>query len=568
MSEASLELTDNLYRNLACKVGCSRRPVIYRLLRSIHMAAPLTHQQFIHKAIAVHGDRYGYENAVYVNAQTPIQVTCKKHGDFPIRPHNLFHGKGCPKCAGRGLTDAEHIERFRKVHGPKYDYSKFGPYKTAKTNYTFICPAHGEFQQTADRHMVSGCKQCAIDKRATDRVAGNRDSIVNDFRRTHGDKYDYSKVDYQNVKQKVTITCPAHGDFEQTPDHHKQGTGCPGCKRDRLSQLKQKTQKDFLRDANAVHGDIYDYSLAQYVNSETKVTIICPEHGPFEQLPGSHTYGQGCPKCQGFGVTTDIFIEQCRQVHDNKYDYSKTVYTGVFDRIIVGCPEHGEFEPTAKHHRDGIECPVCGMEKASRNLKANKAAMFEERARAMHGDKYDYSKVDYKYARENVTIICPQHGEFEQTASGHLLGSGCRLCAAESSLGSYGLTKALRGDFDEGAPIYLYLVTAVDKEDNKTVYKVGVGNANRIVELRSDMRKAGFDILDSDRRLYQSMGEAIVIEQLLHKQLSDDQYRLNENRRFPGYTELFNAPPDYKAIEQHDLLLKFRGGDRWNYNDG
>ena len=530
------------------------------------MAAKLTQEQFLRRAIAVHGKRYSYANAEYVNSSTPVLVTCNDHGDFPIRPNNLCHGKGCPKCAGRGLTDEEHIARFRKAHGDKYDYSEFGPYKTAKTKYTFICPIHGRFQQTADRHLVSGCNQCAIDKRAADRVKANRESIIDEFRSTHGDKYEYSKVDYQNVKLKVTITCPDHGDFAQTPDHHKQGNGCPTCKRERLSRLKQKTHEDFVRDARAVHGDKFDYSKANYINSETKVSIICPEHGEFEQLPGTHTYGQGCARCAGQGVTTESFIEQCRAVHGNKYDYSKTVYTDMFDMVAIRCPEHGEFEQLAKNHRDGVECPVCGIEKAARNRRAKKAAQFEERARAVHGDRYDYSKTEYRYARDNVTITCPTHGDFEQIASGHLLGSGCRRCAAEESLGAYGLTKALRGDFDQGSPIYLYRITALDPDTGQTLFKIGVGNAKRIIEVRCDMRKSGFDVHDTDRKLYQSMGEAIVMEQLIHHQLSHAQHIVGEDRRFPGYTELFAELPNYYEVEAHEIVQRFRQGERWNFS--
>lgn len=147
------------------------------------------------------------------------------------------------------------------------------------------------------------------------------------------------------------------------------------------------------------------------------------------------------------------------------------------------------------------------------------------------------------------------------------MGSGCMQCAIDNRIGPYGLTRAVRGDFDAESPTFLYLVIARSPESGELVYKVGVGTPSRVVEVRGDMRRAGFEILDSTRTLYQSKGEAVIIEQLLHRQLAKYQCQVTESRRFAGYTELFEKKPDFIAIDSSDILIRFREGDRWNIND-
>lgn len=108
----------------------------------------------------------------------------------------------------------------------------------------------------------------------------------------HGDKYDYSEVEYVNYKTKVKIICPIHGEFWQTPREHLNGNGCQKC-----SGVQRMNTDLFIQRAIEVHGDTYDYSKVKYTNNRTKVCIICPVHGEFWQSPDSHLLGCGCPKC-------------------------------------------------------------------------------------------------------------------------------------------------------------------------------------------------------------------------------------------------------------------------------
>lgn len=252
------------------------------------------------------------------------------------------------------------------------------------------------------------------------------ETFIEKSRKRHGDKYDYSKVQYVDSLTKVCIVCPEHGEFWQTPQGHVRGYECPECAKKR--QGKRSNVDEFIAKAKEVHGEKYDYSKVNYVNAMTKVTIICPTHGEFEMIPMNHIMGQGCPKCHGRGLTQEEVIERFKEVHGDKYDYSQVVFTKMHEKVKIICPKHGEFYQTpAKHYSHKQGCPKCGKEE--RKLKRLKnTERFIEEARKTHGDKYDYSKTVYNGAHSKVRVICPVHGEFLQRADGHLQGHGCYLC--------------------------------------------------------------------------------------------------------------------------------------------
>ena len=113
----------------------------------------------------------------------------------------------------------------------------------------------------------------------------------------HGDRYDYSKVEYVGQKAKVCILCKEHGEFLQPPYDHLSGHGCIKCHRKAMARRYSLGKEKFIEKANAVHRGFYDYSEVEYVNGHTKVKITCPIHGIFEQDPASHLQGHGCPFC-------------------------------------------------------------------------------------------------------------------------------------------------------------------------------------------------------------------------------------------------------------------------------
>lgn len=206
--------------------------------------------------------------------------------------------------------------------------------------------------------------------------------------------------------------------------------------------MKYDTKK-FIEKAKQIHGDKYDYSKVEYVNSKTKVCIICSKHGEFWQLAADHLRGCGCWACGGKKKqsvkvkTIEQFIAEAKEIHSDKYDYSKTEYKNAFTKACIICPEHGEFWQIPAQHLQGRGCPKCGDAERRKKTRKN-TEWFIAKAKQIHGDKYDYSKVEYKHTMSGVTIICPEHGEYIQTPNRHLAGHGCPKCG-----GNFPITKEI-----------------------------------------------------------------------------------------------------------------------------
>lgn len=234
----------------------------------------------------------------------------------------------------------------------------------------------------------------------------------------HKGKYNYEKANYINTSAKIEIICPKHGIFLQRASSHLRGQGCPICAKEKIT----KTTDVFIGEAKKIHGNKYDYSKTTYTKALEKTTIICPKHGEFQITPSDHLKGSGCPKCAGRIKSNEDFINNAKEVHGNKYDYSKTIYEHSRKKVIITCPKHGDFIQRASAHLDGQGCPVC-----ANNQKKSKESFIAD-ARKIHGDKYDYSKVEYTANYNPVIISCPIHGDFSQTPHAHLNGSGCPNC--------------------------------------------------------------------------------------------------------------------------------------------
>ena len=183
----------------------------------------------------------------------------------------------------------------------------------------------------------------------------------------HNNKYDYSKVNYILSHSKVCIICPEHGEFWQTPHMHLRGQGCPHC-----GGHLRKTLDEFINESNFVHNNKYDYSKVHYINAESKVCIICPEHGEFYQKPIKHLKGQGCPKCSGRYKSSEEFVIKAKEIHGDRYDYSKINYVRSHKKVCIICPEHGEFWMTPHNHISGKQgCPYCKQSKMENEIHTN-----------------------------------------------------------------------------------------------------------------------------------------------------------------------------------------------------
>ena len=208
---------------------------------------------------------------------------------------------------------------------------------------------------------------------------------------------------------------------------------------------------------NEIHNNKYDYSKAVYKNSKTKMVIICPIHGEFEQCHNKHsTAKQGCPKCGGrVKSTSEEFIAKAKRIHGDFYDYSKVVYTNQYDNVTIICPTHGEFQQAPTNHLAGKKCRKCAYTTNGLELRST-FEEFLEKANNIHGSKYTYT--NYTKMSNYVTITCPEHGDFQQQASSHILGCGCPSCAV------YG--------FDSTKPGILYYLSI----NSGQAYKIGITN--------------------------------------------------------------------------------------------
>jgi hypothetical protein len=259
----------------------------------------LSPSQFLERARLKHSDRYSYDMSNYKNTRGKVHIICPTHGKFSQSATNHLRGYGCPLCRNAKYSKlyssntAKFIEAALKVHGEgKFDYSRV-IYKSEKV--CIICPKHGEFYQDPNKHLRGhGCRKCSVDKNTM-----SLEEFINKANKAHGvGKYDYSRIEsLKNSKEKVCIICPKHGEFRQLAGDHAHGTGCRRCVSDKFSHDRAMPQGDFINRANKFHNGRFDYSKVKYINSITKVCIICPIHGEFHQKPAIHLKTRGCPQC-------------------------------------------------------------------------------------------------------------------------------------------------------------------------------------------------------------------------------------------------------------------------------
>lgn len=257
---------------------------------------------------------------------------------------------------------------------------------------------------------------------------------VEKARGVHGERYDYSKTEYRNAKTSVKIICHVHGVFLQVPHSHLAGCGCPTCGVESRATSSRLTLEEFLARAREKHGEIYDYSEVQFSNVDSSINIRCQQHGVFTQRVMSHLRGNGCPSC-GHEQTAQKklkglqgFIRDAREAHGDTYTYPEQAYLGSRSSVRIICPSHGEFKQWADNHLKGVGCPECSNIYRSIQQQTN-LEDFCNRARAIHGDKYDYSEVSPNGWESKIQIGCYNHGVFTQSLGAHLMGQGCPKCA-------------------------------------------------------------------------------------------------------------------------------------------
>jgi G:T-mismatch repair DNA endonuclease (very short patch repair protein) len=186
---------------------------------------------------------------------------------------------------------------------------------------------------------------------------------------------------------------------------------------------RRHTKETILDKFKNIHGYRYDYSNVEYINNHTNVIIICEEHGKFQQSPASHLRGSGCSRCSRKcqGNTTD-FLLKVKEIYTDKYDLSFVEYVNAYTKVKIICKIHGEFEQIPGNLMKGYSCPECT------ETKKKNTSEFLQKAKKVHGDEYDYSKVIYKNCNSKVEIVCKIHGSFFQQPRIHVNSTGCQKC--------------------------------------------------------------------------------------------------------------------------------------------
>ena len=331
----------------------------------------------------------------------------------------------------------QFIEKSMDRFKDKFDYSKVN-YINNTTKINIICKKHGSQLITPTEHfrLKTGCQQCQ--KEEID--SKNRLKFINKSKMKFGNKFDYSKVKYP-VSEKITLICKDHNyEFKIDPyqhTHSKYG-GCKFCTKEfnnsKHTNIHNLNKIKFIEQANKKFNNKFDYSKMEYIDRDAKVVIICPKHGEFKITPNNHINSSGgCPKCNDqikINNLTNEFIRKSKMKFGDAFNYSKVKYINSNTDIILICKKHGEFitKPTL-HLQSKYGCNKCAREYISETFTLSQEE-FLEKAKDVHGDRYDYSNVKYTSMSDKIEIICKEHGSFMQQAQQHIhSGDNCPKCS-------------------------------------------------------------------------------------------------------------------------------------------
>jgi len=312
-------------------------------------------EEFIAKSNKQHNNKYSYDKTIYKGVGHKVTITCPEHGDFTQTAGSHLSGCGCPSCSlnnkrgkRRKITKEEFINESNLLYDSKYSYENID-FKGITHKVSITCPEHGVFEKQPYLHLKGeGCPFCVGRKL-------NTQVFIHKANKKHNNKYNYDKVIYKNCINYITITCPEHGDFNQKPSQHLSGQGCPKCGNSYTLNLQE-----FICLANKTHNNKYTYDKSHYNDAHTKTCITCPDHGDFYQDVTNHLRGVGCSECAGITrYNKEIFIEKCREIHGDTYEYSNVDFVNTKTRVKITCKKHGDFTQAPENHLKGSGCPLC-----------------------------------------------------------------------------------------------------------------------------------------------------------------------------------------------------------------
>lgn len=235
----------------------------------------------------------------------------------------------------------------------------------------------------------------------------NTKEFIEKSQQKHGDRYDYSNVAYTKSCDKVTIICPEHGEWEQRPNDHLMGCGCPGCKFDKIADQKRSNVLDFVAKAIVIHGPVYDYSRVQYTNAITKVNIICEEHGIFRITPDKHLSGGGCQKCSN-GISRgekkiQMFLDEHGIIYEREKRFHKLYGATKNSRLRYDffLPDYNILmEYDGEHHFRPVRTK--GRLTQTEANKKHKVTKINDKKKNDYAEKNGYTLLRIKYTEYDV----------------------------------------------------------------------------------------------------------------------------------------------------------------------
>jgi hypothetical protein len=370
---------------------------------------------------------------------------------------------------------------------------------------------------------------------------------VEKSKQKHGNFYDYSLAVYVNNNTKIKIVCPVHGEFEQQPNAHSdKGDGCPKCGLESRSALNRTPREVFIRKSNEVHNFKFDYSLVEdYQRLDEHLTIICPVHGVFKQNGHSHIRGADCERCSyekraDAACTPKETILKRLASLKNGLVYDLSNYKNLHSKIKYTCKVHGDIEQSVEKHLQKGKCSKCAKQGSWNKSNTEK---FIEKAIKTHGDKYDYSRVDYKTNRTKVEIMCKYHGSFFQSPNSHIESKGgCPVCAKIMSSCKQRLTC---DEIESSKNMKCTLYVMEFSNDVEKFWKIGI--SSKYNKRKTDLLKQSKYVIKDVFILAWNVFDCISLEQhILHKY---KKYRYRPSNYFQGRTECFSVNP-YEKFEE------------------
>lgn len=274
---------------------------------------------------------------------------------------------------GKKVTREDFIERAGKVHGSKYDYSDIN-YINTSTKVIIKCIKHNfEFKIIPSKHLVGqGCSKCANEIQSNSKKKDLGKLITELKSRRNISHIDFSEAVYISSHDKIKLSCKKHDvHFSKTPIKLLAGRDCPECGEENRLSKRRLSNSSFKKQAEKLHGSLYNYDSVQFLNREDKVDIRCDQHGMFSISVKSHLNGNGCTKCSLERRSNykrkklDVFIEEAKQVHGTKFNYEHVIYKNAHTKVIIECPIHGSIQITPCHHLRGQGCKLCSYLKTA-----------------------------------------------------------------------------------------------------------------------------------------------------------------------------------------------------------